>query len=229
MLKSPDRKQTQQRMPCVFAGESFVMDARGVLFWPTQSMLIVSDLHFEKGSFLQQFAHPIPAYDTLDTLSRLEAIVHEYQPEQVVCLGDSFHDRHAGHRLSQADRQKIAQLCARVTSWHWVLGNHDPAIPDGLPGLSHGFIDCAGIRLTHEPTPTDRPQIIGHYHPKAKLKIKGQTIRGKCFLSHESLMLMPAFGSFTGGLDRQDDALQTLFCTPYQTYLLFEDQIWHID
>ncbi|MFT5996774.1 MAG: hypothetical protein ACI9RV_002384, partial [Glaciecola sp.] len=48
-----------QVIPVKFAGHRMLLDAGGVLLWPQQDLLIFSDLHLEKGSFLSQFANPL--------------------------------------------------------------------------------------------------------------------------------------------------------------------------
>ena len=49
----------QARTACLidFAGQRFILDASGALVWPKHDMVVFSDLHFEKGSFLSQFAN----------------------------------------------------------------------------------------------------------------------------------------------------------------------------
>ena len=79
-------------LPVKFAGQLFLLDARGVLYCPQRDALVVSDLHLEKGSFLSRFANPLPQLDTRSTLLRLQCIIADYSPRQVICLGDSFHD-----------------------------------------------------------------------------------------------------------------------------------------
>ena len=53
-----------QVIPVKFSGHRLLLDADGVLVWPQQDLLIFSDLHLEKGSFLSQFANPLPRFDS---------------------------------------------------------------------------------------------------------------------------------------------------------------------
>ena len=88
-------------------GCRFVPDVSGALYWPEREILIVSDLHFEKGSFFATRRLHLPPYDTGQTLNALEQVMTIYQPKQVIALGDSFHDMHGAERLSDEDRNRI--------------------------------------------------------------------------------------------------------------------------
>src|ERR1700681_4893513 len=95
------------------AGVALMADLSGALFWEEQSLLVVSDLHLEKGSSFATRGVLLPPYDTVATLGRLAAVIARHDPRMVIALGDSFHDRTAHDRLSSADRDAIAALQAR--------------------------------------------------------------------------------------------------------------------
>ena len=75
------------------ADVTFVADLSGALFWQEQRLLVVSDLHLEKGSSFATRGVLLPPYDTVATLSRLAAVIARHDPRMVIALGDSFHDR----------------------------------------------------------------------------------------------------------------------------------------
>ena len=89
------------------SGVTLLADPSGALFWEEQSLLVVSDLHLEKGSSFAARGVLLPPYDTAATLSRLAAVVARHDPRMVIALGDSFHDRTAHERLSDPDRDAI--------------------------------------------------------------------------------------------------------------------------
>ncbi|MAR56198.1 MAG: metallophosphoesterase [Rickettsiales bacterium] len=215
-------------MPIPFAGQTLWLDARAALWWPDEQTLIVADLHFEKASFLGQFANPLPHYDSLDTLSRLEELVAHYQPEQVVCLGDSLHDVRAAERFDEVTLKRLNNLCNSICQWVWVTGNHDPEIPAMICGARTKALRLHDILLVHEPVKENAPQIIGHFHPKLSLRIKGQKLRGKCFCVNEARLLLPAFGSFTGGLDSEHDAIAACMREAFSRYLIHRQKVWAV-
>ncbi len=99
-----------------------------------QSLLVVSDLHLEKGSSFAARGVLLPPYDTVATLGRLAAVIARHDPRMVIALGDSFHDRTAHDRLSAPDREALTAMQAR-RDWIWISGNHDPALPSDLGGV----------------------------------------------------------------------------------------------
>ena len=64
----------------------------GALWSAKDRVLVMADLHLEKGSSYAARGQLIPPYDTAATLERLEAEVAAFAPEQLIFLGDSFHD-----------------------------------------------------------------------------------------------------------------------------------------
>src|ERR1700716_487505 len=108
-------------------GVTLVADLSGALFWEEQGLLVVSDLHLEKGSSFAARGVLLPPYDTVATLGRLAAVVARHDPHMVIALGDSFHDRDAHERLSAPDRDAIAAF-QEGRDWIWISGNHDPAL-----------------------------------------------------------------------------------------------------
>ena len=73
-----------------FAGQTVWLDASGALFWPAQGLLAVADLHLEKASFLAKAGHPLPLYDTRDSLVTLARVVETYRPRVLVMTVPRF-------------------------------------------------------------------------------------------------------------------------------------------
>ncbi len=208
-----------------FAGHDLVLDAELALYWPQREALIVSDLHLEKSTFLAQFGNAIAPFDSHDTLERLSALVSKYRPKSLILLGDSFHDRGAWERLDARARGQLLDLCAAVDDCCFVEGNHDRelSLPDCLCFEDERIID--GIVFRHEPKPSDLPQVIGHFHPALSLSLRGHRLRGKCFAVSDRMLIMPAFGSFTGGLDLRDPAYASLEGGAFRPYLVYKSTV----
>src|SRR5256885_9788325 len=81
----------------------FVADLSGALFWQEQSLLVVSDLHLEKGSSFATRGVLLPPYDTVATLGRLAAVIARHDPRLVIALRGRFHYRCAHCRPASPD------------------------------------------------------------------------------------------------------------------------------
>lgn len=107
------------------ANVEVVLRASGALWLAEQRMLVVADLHLEKGSAYAARGQLLPPYDTRETLDRLEREVAALTPRSVVLLGDTLHDGDAQTRIAPAERARIAALADHLRLI-WVCGNHDP-------------------------------------------------------------------------------------------------------
>ena len=59
-----------------------------------------------------------------------------------------------------------------------------------------------GLVLRHEADAADpRPELSGHFHPKLRLNLHGRQVSRRCFVVSRTKLILPAFGSLTGGLD----------------------------
>ena len=210
--QSPDEESPDARIATIdVAGVTLVADLSGALFWDAERVLVVSDLHLEKGSSFAARGVLLPPYDTVATLGRLAAVIAYYDPRMVIALGDSFHDRNAHERLSAPDRETIAALQTR-RDWIWISGNHDPALPSDLGGIVASEVAIGPIVFRHEPTGA-AGEIAGHLHPKARVATRARWMERRCFASDDERAVMPAFGAYTGGLSIRDEAFARIFQT----------------
>jgi uncharacterized protein len=191
------------------AGVELIADLSGALYWEAQQLLVVSDLHLEKGSSFAARGVLLPPYDTVATLSRLAAVIARHDPCTVIALGDSFHDREAHERLSDSDREALSALQAR-RDWIWISGNHDPALPSDLGGLVASEVAIGEVTFRHQPTGTCG-EVAGHLHPKARVATRGGGVERRCFVSDGERAVMPAFGAYSGGLSIRDAAFARIF------------------
>ena len=199
------------RQPLSLCGKAFIADQSGALYWPAERALIVADLHLEKGSSYAVRGQMLPPYDTRATLMKLAATIDAYEPEVVISLGDSLHDPAGADRISPEDRQILA-LCQEECQWLWITGNHDPELPASLGGEVVPELTISGITLRHQPRAGSfTHEIAGHLHPAAKVSFHGYRLRRPCFVGNGRRLVMPAFGTFTGGLNVLDDAFADVF------------------
>jgi DNA ligase-associated metallophosphoesterase len=211
------------------AGHRAVLDPRGALVLPELDMLVVSDLHLEKGSSFARRGRMLPPYDSAATLAVLGAVIADHDPAMVVSLGDSFHDRAGSARLPQPFRDTLLSLM-RGREWIWVTGNHDPDAPQDLPGATALEVAAGRLVLRHEPGPGRvEGEIAGHLHPGAMIVERGRAVRRRCFASDGSRLVMPAFGAFTGMLNVLDGACRGLFDWPrFTAHMLGAERVYAI-
>ena len=200
------------------AGVAMLADLSGALIWEEQRLLVVSDLHLEKGSSFASRGVLLPPYDTVATLSRLGAVIARHDPRMVIALGDSFHDREAHERLTRSNRDTLAALQAR-RDWIWISGNHDPALPSDLGGMVATEVAIGPIHFRHEPTGAFG-EIAGHLHPKARIATRGRAMERRCLATVGERAVMPAFGAYVGGLSIRDAAFGKIFSLDFMAHVL---------
>ena len=210
MLRLMSEVLVGKRPPIRLAGHSFLPVAAGALYWESEDTLLVADLHLEKGAAFAARGMMLPPYDTRSTLQRLAACLDHFSPRRVVALGDSFHRSELAGRLSADDREELAAL-QQGRDWYWILGNHDPDLPDSIGGFVCRSLMIGGITLCHQPSLSRAPEIAGHLHPVARIARRGEGIRRKCFATDGHRLVMPAFGAYAGGLNVLDEAFSPLF------------------
>jgi len=151
-------------------GVAAVCDPLGALYLPDAGILVVSDLHLEKGAAYARRGMMLPPYDTLATLTVLAAVISRYDPKLVISLGDNFHDRVGSQHLPDAFRTLIVEM-ARGREWIWINGNHDPDGTIDLPGTCSDELFYAGLTFRHEPRDgLQKGEIAGHLHPAATVR-----------------------------------------------------------
>ena len=213
----------------VISGATLAADPAGALYWPDEGLLAVADLHLEKGSAFAIRGVLLPPYDTAATLVRLGRLIARYAPRLVVALGDSFHDRGGAARMAEADRAALAAL-QRGRDWVWIAGNHDPDPAIGVGGRFANALALGPLTFRHEPSAvTSEGEIAGHLHPRARVSRRGRAVSRRCFAADAQRLVMPAFGSYAGGLNVRDRAIATLFGTlDFNAHMLGDSRLYMV-
>ena len=192
--------------PFPFAGHELALGQGRALYWPVERALLVADLHLEKASWLAQRGQMLPPYDSRDTLERLADAVRITDARRVITLGDNFHDDAGALRLD-AHCTGMLEALTRALDWVWITGNHDEELPRGFGGTIVPELEVGGITLRHEARAGETaPELSGHYHPKLRMTVRNRHIARPCAVlgrskSGAERMILPAFGTLTGGLD----------------------------
>ena len=188
-----------------FCGIQLAALPSGGLWWQEARLLVVSDLHLGKSERMaRRGGAMLPPYEVQDTLTRLEADIETLSPAQVICLGDTFDDLDAAGNLPEAEALWLTRLMAG-REWVWIEGNHDPG-PTTLGGAHLFELSAGPLVFRHIAEPGAVGEVSGHYHPKARFA--GVTRR--CLLVDENRVILPAFGTYTGGLRSDSAALEPM-------------------
>lgn len=186
------------------AGETVLLLPEKALYWPAQKMLIVADIHFGKAAAFRALGVPVPRGTTTENLTGLDALVDAHGAEHIVFLGDFLHARAAHASATQqamlAWRERRSGL--RLTL---VRGNHDRHAGDPPAWLGARIVEepwsLGPFACCHHPQHRAGQWVLaGHLHPTAVLYGGGRdALRMPCFVAEPGLLVLPAFGEFTGG------------------------------
>ncbi len=206
-----------------FAGHDLILHPSGVVLWEKNHMAIVSDLHLEKGSHFAKRGFFLPPYDSQETLTRLLKVLDENNVRNLIILGDSFHDSFGYGRLSTHAQLLFKQL----HQFHpvWIKGNHDADfVPPGF--LHYDSFELEQIVFRHQAVPDTAHEISGHFHPKVFLK--NARLQRDCFIADDKKLILPAFGSYTGGLSVENSEIRSLFNANCTVYPLGENRVYRV-
>ncbi|MEM8873530.1 MAG: ligase-associated DNA damage response endonuclease PdeM [Planctomycetota bacterium] len=186
-------------MRFTFAQHEFTALPQRALRWGDATL--IADPHFGKADVFRAAGMPIPDGNTAADLQRLDEALGD--AKRLIILGDFFHAK-----ASQSEAVHVA-----LTAWRdrhtdldvsLVLGNHDRHAgrpPDSLGFDVRGEFAEAGLNFAHHPPEApDTPTLCGHLHPAVRLPdYDGSHVRVPCVCVDEDVLVLPAFGSFTGG------------------------------
>lgn len=185
------------------AGRALVLLPQKALLLPDSHTLLIADAHIGKATSFRALGVPVPGGTTSETLAGLAELVARHGARRVVFLGDFLHSA----------RSHAAATLAAVARWRQqhpglelvlVRGNHDDRAGDPPAELHFDVVDeplrDAGLALCHHPAPLDDGFVVaGHLHPCVSVHGRAhERLRLPCFHLGEQVLVLPAFGSFTG-------------------------------
>jgi DNA ligase-associated metallophosphoesterase len=175
------------------------------VFLVNSRTLVLGDTHFGKSAAFRARGLPVPEGDTAADLARINALIATETPDEVIIAGDLLHAR-VGCAPEVLD-QLIPWLQAAPATVTLVEGNHDQSC--GRQPLGAEFpllpeVTRNGFHILHNPdevlTVEDGFHIGGHLHPTVRIKDgTGPGFRAPVFWLRGNQLVLPAFGSFTGG------------------------------
>ena len=188
-------------MEIVVRNETLLLDHRRALYWPARKALLVADTHFGKSALFRREGVALPEGSDEEDLAILTDLVRDHQADQLFILGDFVHGAlPAGHRFYREFNAWLASQPALDV--HVVLGNHDRYLDQhALPGITwHRRLDLEPFALIHDPEESDEGYFLaGHIHPVMTLSTRADSLRVQVFWERKDGLVLPSFGSLTGG------------------------------
>ena len=191
-------------LPIVYANHTVWLLPEHALWWPQGRVLFIADLHLGKAATYRALGQPVPSGTTLENLRRVSQLTAQYQPAQLVFLGDFLHAIQARTasviEQLQAWRKSHADLTCML-----VRGNHDSRAGDPPAELNINVVDepylLGPFAACHYPQlHASHAVLAGHLHPAVQLQGLGRDrLRLPCFVVGDRSAVLPAFGEFTGG------------------------------
>lgn len=187
-----------------FAGETFELLPGKAVYSPQRRALIVADVHIGKGATFRALGVPVPTGSSAKDLTRISELLKITAAQRLIILGDFFHAK-AGrddelHETIGAWRRSHADVAMLL-----IRGNHDRragrVLSDWSIEEANERHEEDGILLCHAPCDdATLPLLCGHVHPVFAMKDFDRTsVRVPCFVIDPHLMMLPSFGTMTGG------------------------------
>lgn len=199
------------------AGERLVLLAQKAVFWPRERLLAIADIHFGKAAAFRALGIPVPRGTTSENLDALDALIDATGANHILFLGDFLHAR-AAHAAGTQAAMLAWRRRRRGLILTLVRGNHDKHAGDPAELLAIDLVDepwtVGPLSFCHHPD-LDAPGYVlaGHVHPVYVLATRFDALRLPCFVLGPGRMILPSFGSFTGGHVVRPEAGDRIFIT----------------
>ena len=184
------------------------LDARRALWLSALRVLVVADLHWGYVASQRARGHLLPEWGDADIAARLDSLLRDYEPAEMVWLGDSLHalPGRASAEGFMADNPG--------TPISVLAGNHDARWrrAAGRSLSRGGFFLHHGDRELE--TPAGQVEIIGHLHPAVSWHDgAGGSLRLPALVDTPRRLILPAFSPWAAG-------------TPWNTSLRPGESLW---
>lgn len=187
--------------PIQFAGKTLVLTNLSALYIKNVKALVLADIHIGKATHFQKHGIAIPNTVLKNDLNKLETLIHHFNPQKIIVVGDMFH----AENNSEIQQFKDWKLQFSAVKFILIKGNHDRYYHSIYKDLDVEVIQneliVEGITFVHnlEDFKGQGYTISGHLHPGVMVKAKArQRIKLPCFAMSNQYLILPAFSEFTG-------------------------------
>jgi hypothetical protein len=183
-----------------------VAHASGALWLPEIRAVLIADAHLGYGWAQRRRGELGPLRDDL-ARAKLDALVDELAPREIVFLGDVVHAPRPGADERALIEDTLSSLAERL-QLTLVRGNHDRAFQRDFAGLGiplAGEWSGGGVVALHGDRPHEQGgagAVFGHLHPSLTIEdAAGARQRVPVFLVGSDAIVLPAFSPFAAGID----------------------------
>lgn len=170
------------------------LDARLALWLARTRTLVVADLHWGYATSHRARGNLLPIWGDAEIATRLQALIADYQPAEMIWLGDSL------HTLAGRDAAETFLRHAPVPI-EIVFGNHDAKwerARDRACVLRDGF--CLHHGDTPQAISPGVVEIVGHHHPAAVWSDgAGTHLKLPAAIVSARRIVLPAFSPWAAG------------------------------
>lgn len=170
------------------------LDARHALWLARPRLLVVADLHWGYVASHRAQGNLLPVWGDAEIAARLDALIADYQPAELLWLGDSLH-----------------ALAGRAPAEHWLrtaavpvtilAGNHDRRWPaaTAMSLARDAFFFHHGDQALAPPSP-GALEIVGHHHPAFVWRDgAGGRLKLPALVASPRRLILPAFSPWAAG------------------------------
>lgn len=170
------------------------LDSRLALWLAAERLLVVADLHWGYATSHRARGNLLPWWGDDDIEQRLNALVEDYQPAEMIWLGDVVHAAEGGARAEAFLRQ------AALPITH-LAGNHDRRWRSaGAAFAVRGryFFHHGDVPLT---VPPHAVEVMGHHHPALSWNDgAGAQVKLPALVASRHRLVLPAFSPWAAGM-----------------------------
>jgi hypothetical protein len=196
---------SENKISLNFQGETLELLPEKAFFWKSSSILGFSDVHLGKAESYQAAGVPMPSGSHFEDLSMISTLIERHQPKTVLILGDWIHQRSSWTQEIEGDFQRFFKAHEKQ-QWILILGNHERGSIEYLQKLPINIVieelEIGPLLFTHgHHSERAKFSIQGHIHPTVRLREGSTSVRLPAFILKKNTLILPAFGSQTGGHD----------------------------
>lgn len=197
------------------------------IYWEAENALLLSDVHLGKTNHFRKNGIAISSEVANMDYINLELAINHFNPNKIIIIGDLFHSVFNKEVNFFGEWKKVFSHI----KWILVKGNHDILHNSTYQDLQIEVVDkliVQNICFLHEPHTDLLNQfpslkfITGHIHPAIKVKLGVHQTNLPCFFFSNQVLILPAFGRFTGVHVIKSKKENRIFCITNDSIIAYQ-------